>query len=68
MVIYTLYCALDNTGMSCETNHSFLLPGHTICQMRGTWSSRDKIRKKRVAKYARVKQTFIVVEMKTPYY
>jgi len=69
MVIYTLCCALDNTGMSHETNHRFWIPGHTFLPNdRDLGVTETKSGKTSNAKHARVKQTFTVVEMKTPHY
>ena len=57
---------LDNTGMSCETNHRFWVLGHTFLPNDGDIGVTET--KSDLAKHARIKKPFTVVEMKTPGY
>jgi len=52
MVIYTLCCALDNTGMSRVTNHRFWVLGHTFLPNDGDLGVTDT--KSDLAKHARI--------------
>ena len=53
--------------MSCETNHSFLVPGHTFLPNDGDLGiTETKSGKTEDAKHSRVEHPFTVVVVKTP--
>ena len=55
MVIYTLCCALDNTGMSLDIIHNFLVHGHTFLPSdRHCGLTETEAGKSDLAKHARV--------------